>query len=107
MITDPTLLGRAVAAGLATDEELEAYLRPPDPDPLANLTLEQRVDHAIRHAGSGIWSTCPSPVATVNGRPVPAPPAHRIRGGGPRGRSPRGRGAEPTSTDEPAPTTDH
>lgn len=75
MIRDRALLALAVSSGLATPEEIALYHRPPEPDPLADLTPAERIAYAIDHAASGAAADLPviDVVVAPDGRHLPHP----------------------------------
>lgn len=99
VIRDRDLLARAVAARLATDEELELYARRLEPDPTDGMSDDELADYTVRSCASGAPADLPPRTVAVAGRRIPPPPR------GPRGRSPRGKGRGPTETTLSAPQT--
>jgi hypothetical protein len=81
MITDRKLLERAIAAKLATAEEIEYYNRPPaEPDPLEWADPDVRIEACIRACSSGVWAECPPPSVVVpTDHRILVPPGHRPR----------------------------
>lgn len=94
MITDHNMLARAIAAKLATPQEIKLYERQLDPDFYSDLTPEERDLVVLRSCSSGVWSTCPQPCVLIDDRPVLVPPGHR------RKRAPSPSSDPPVNQDE-------
>lgn len=105
MIRDRRLVALAIAARLATPEEVAWFARPPEYDPLADLTPEERQAYVVASCASGAPAALPPVSVIIDGRRIPAPPARPARRGR-RARTPRTDGATSPETPLCAPVSD-